>query len=132
MTLSQLRRKTGRSCEGQTAQTLIGKIDGNAEPRLLNEEALHFIHGPYVLAYVGRMDTLPVWPNTIQVLIDVGDAIFPQALLPFRSRQFIFQRRFHSGSASADAIQSCRLTSLLLEIHLPQQILDPLVDRRLR
>src|SRR5215510_1017484 len=83
-----------------------------------------------MLLYVSRIDTLPVWPDTVQVLVDVGDSIFPQAPLPFRSRQFVFERRFHSGSAPANAIESCRLASLLVEIHLTQQILDALVDRR--
>ena len=67
------------------------------------------------------------------MLVNVGDAIFPKFLcLPVRGRQFIFHRRLLTAAASANSVQRGRLTSLLVDVHLREQIIHTLVDRRLR
>ena len=83
-----------------------------------------------MLCDVGGIDTLAVWANAIEMLIDISDPIFPQTVLPFRCRQFIFQRRPRAGATTANSVESRCLAGLLVQVHLPQEIVDTRVDRR--
>ena len=85
-----------------------------------------------MLLDIGGIDALPIWTDPVQVLVDVGDAVLPDFILPFRRWQFVFHWRLRSSSATAYPIQGCRLTSLLFQIHLREQIFDAAIDRRFR
>ena len=63
--------------------------------------------------------------HAIEHLIDIGNAILPQRLLPLLGRERILQH-------TTVAIEGDHLAALLLDGHLLQQILDTLVDRALR
>src|SRR5205085_4131847 len=63
----------------------------------------------------------PLLDPAVQVLVNVGDAVLPNFLLPLRSRQLVFQN-------PAVAVQRRRLTGLLLQSHLRQEVFDAGAD----
>src|SRR4051812_45826850 len=129
MTLAQFGRKAGCGREGETAQTFVGEIDGNAKARVLNKETLDFVHGPDVFRNVSREDAFAIRADAVQMLVDVRDAVFPKlAGLPFRRRKFIFHRRFLTSPPAADSVKRCRLTGLLIDVHLRDKVVHALLD----
>ena len=118
MTLAQFGWKTGGCIGGKASQPFISEINRNAQPGLLDEETLYFIHGPDVLAHVCGVNALAVWSDAVQVLVDVGDAIFPNSIFPFGRWQLVLQWRFSAGSAPSNSIQGRRLAGLLFQVHL--------------
>ncbi len=87
---TQLRRKTCGNGSGNATQALVSKVDWNTQPGFFDEETLCLVHGPHVLLEVFSVDAIRPRPPPIQVLIDVGNAIFPNPILPGRSGQFVF------------------------------------------
>ena len=85
-----------------------------------------------MLRDIGGVDAFAMWANTVEMLVNVGDAVLPQLGLPFWRRQFIFQRRGLTGATTADAVKRCGLTGLLVEIHLSQKTFDAGVNWRPR
>ena len=85
-----------------------------------------------MLLDIGGINALAVWTDPVQVLIDVRDAIFPDLILPFRRWKFVLQWRLRSTSTASDAVQGRGLTSLLIQRHLRQQVIDALFDWRFR
>src|SRR5205085_6460689 len=115
--LTRLRGKTRGGVGRKPAYAFVRKVGGDAEARVLDEEALHLVHGPDVLSDVGRVDALrPLLAPAVQVLVNVGDAVLPNLPLPLRRRQLVLQN-------PTVAVQSRRLAGLLLQRHLREQIL---------
>jgi hypothetical protein len=119
--------KTGRAVVIQAANAFVGEIDRNAETRLLDEPALDLIdrirmHGMRVGESAFRnLQTGAAAIDAIQVFIDVADAVFPDRAFPFCGWQFV---RKHARVA----VQRRKLTRLLVERHLRQQVVDALID----
>src|SRR6266540_704662 len=91
MSLTQLGRKTRGDRKSDTTETLIAEIHRNSKSRFLDKEALHFIHGPHMLLYVSGINAARALSPTIEVFVDIGDAIFPNSTFPFRRGQLVFQ-----------------------------------------
>src|SRR5207253_2243618 len=91
--LARLRRKTRRGVGGQSPYAFVCEIRWDAEARVFDEEALHLVHGPDMFPYVRRVDALrPLLYPAVQLLVNVGDAVLPNFLLPLRSRRRKFGR----------------------------------------
>src|SRR5947209_8932733 len=116
--LARLRGEAGGGVGRQSAYAFVGEIGGDAQARVLDEEALHLVHGPDVLFGIGRVDAFRAFvAPAIQVLVHVGDAGLPNLFLPLRRRQLVLQN-------PAVAVQSSRLTGLLLQGHLREEVFD--------
>ena len=61
---------------------------------------------------------------TIQVLIDIRDAVLPNLVLPIGCWQLVFQY-------SRIAVEGRSLTSFFLQSHLTEQVIDSFVKLRL-
>src|SRR5205809_7609808 len=85
-----------------------------------------------MLLDISGINALAIWTDAVQVLVDVGDTVLPNFILPFRRWELVFHWRLRSSSAAAYSIQGCRLTSLLFHIHLREQMFDAPIDRPFR
>src|SRR3990172_9262363 len=76
---SELRRKTRGLRVEQTANAFVGEIRGNAEARLLDEEALHFVNRARVervRQVVLRIGEIVVPAGVaVRLLLNVADAV---------------------------------------------------------
>ena len=126
-------RGVPRTCDGEfrgetrglgvqeTANALVGEIDGNAEARLFDEPPLYFVEragveGPRQIVHrVGEV----VGPAgvAVDVFVDVADAVFPERSLPGSGGQLVL------GDAR-EAIPGDHLRGLFLQAHAREQVGD--------
>ena len=78
------------------------------------------------------VDTFAIRAHAIEVLINVGDTVFPDLILPIGRRQLVFQRRLRARPAAPDTVQGRGLTSLFLQSHLREQVFNAAIERGLR
>ena len=119
---AQLGGEAGGAVGLHAADALVGHVRGDAQARLLHEEALHLVDRPGVAAggpdVRVRARRLAPLDEAVEVLVDRADAILPQPLLPGGRGQVV-------GQDTAIAIERYELAGLLLQRHLAQQILHP-------
>src|SRR6185295_8152946 len=118
---TRLRWKTRGDRSSNAAQSFVREVDRNSQASLLNEKPLHFIHGPNVFLDIRGIDTLGASAPTVEVLVDIGDAIFPDLILPIRSWKFVLEH-------TVVAIERGCLAGFFFEVHLREKIADASLD----
>ena len=122
MSEPQLCREIGSLVAFHSADTFIGKVDGNSETGLFHKKPLDFVQCPGMfrrrpdIFIVGRRQT-PL-PESVQVLVYRSYTVFPYPVFPVRLRQVI-------GQHSAVAVQCHHLACLLFESHPGEKVFHP-------
>ena len=107
----------------EAVDALVGEFGRNAEPRLFHEELLDLMQGLDMVAegIDQVIMVLVAFAHAVEVLVDVGDAVFPDPLLPFRSREC-------PGQDTAVAVDRNQLAGFFVDRHLLQQVLDARIN----
>ena len=117
------RRERRGAAVVQAVDALVGELRGDAQPGLLDEPALDRVLRLDVARVVGdqmrrRAQALA---HAVEHLVDVGDAVLPDLVLPLRGGQRVAQH-------AAVAVERGQLAALLFEGHAAEQVLDPFVE----
>ena len=109
-TLPALSGKHGSPVVAQSAYSLIGKIDRNTQSCLFHKPALN---GVAILHTVGIRigDFRTELPQSVGLLIDIPDTVFPDFCRPSIGRPCIFQY-------PSRTVKGSHLTGLLFQCHL--------------
>ncbi len=126
MPQAQLGREIGSFITLHSANPLVGKVRRNSEPCFFNEETLHFIQCPGMFGSRPYIFVVRWWKSplleTVQMLVNSSNTVFPKLVFPFGSRQIIFQDPFVS-------VKSHHLACFLFQCHLAEQIFYACIDR---
>ena len=116
--------RRGEGCgEGvvEAVDAFVGEFGRDSEARLLHEELLDLVQGLDVVAegIDQVVMVLESFPHPVEVLVDVGDAVLPDPLFPFRGRE-------SPGQDAPVAVDRHQLAGLLVDCHLREQVLHAL------
>ena len=126
MSQTELCREIGCFVAFHSPDTFVGEIHRYSQTGFFYKKALYFIQCPGVTGsrpyiFIVRWRQPPLL-KTIQMFVDGTHAVFPQHLLPFGSRQIVFQYPLIS-------VKSHHLAGLFVQIHLTEQVLDACIYR---
>ena len=108
--LSALCGEQGGAVVVQPPDTLVGEIHGDAQPCLLDEPPLDGLPVAHAV-HIGERQFGFEWPYPIGLLVDIGDAVFPNRLFPCCRGSGVPQH-------ASGAIEGSQLTGFLFECHL--------------
>ena len=105
----------------KSANAFIGEVNGDAEPRLLDEPALHFVdclhvQRPREIVRGVRQVAFPAGV-AVHVFVDVADAVLPSGVFPFLRGQFVFQH-------ARETVERGHLSRLFFHCHAAEQVGD--------
>ena len=115
-----------RRCLGvvQAVDAFVAEVHRDAQPRLLHEPSLHTVdsfgmvaEGIEHLLHAARFAA-----HAVEHLVDVGDAVFPHLRLPPLCGEGVLQY-------TAVAVEGGQLAGFLVDVHLAEQVVHPLVHR---
>ena len=116
-------RKRRRQGMVQSMDAFVRELHGNAEPGVLDEPPLGGVERLDMVRE--RVDQVGIClaglADAVQLLVDVRQAVGPDLGLPGVRRQGVLEDAAH-------AVQGGQLAGLLRERHLPQQVLDPVLQ----